>query len=62
MNKIWIVIWETDRGDRGIEGYWREKPTKESLEAYMAKWCTDDYEAGTLHYELQYRKEVGTDG
>lgn len=32
---VYIVLWNTESGDEGVEGYWTEKPSEEQLYAYM---------------------------
>jgi hypothetical protein len=58
MNKIWIIDWNTESGDSGVDGYWKSNPTKETLEAYVAEHFPEDHEAGTFYYRVITLSEV----
>lgn len=60
---IWVSIVNTESGDRGIDGYWTKKPSKEFMEKFYKEnwpdefecWCDDDEECDcepTLHWRL----------
>lgn len=43
---MYIVTWETESGDSGVEGYWEDKPTDLHLETYFRKQNPDEFDHG----------------
>lgn len=44
MDKIYIVDYVTESGDRGVEGYWTERPTDNHLETYFREHNEDEFD------------------
>lgn len=42
---MFIVTWNTESGDEGVEGYWEEKPTDHHLETYFRKSHPQEFES-----------------
>lgn len=59
---IWVVTWDTESGDAGVEGYWTEKPSETQLAVYMAGQFPDDFESQTLYYVVEKLEQVKIDG
>jgi hypothetical protein len=41
---MYIVIYKTESGDEGIEGYWEENPTDKHLETYFRENNPDEFD------------------
>jgi hypothetical protein len=51
--KIWVMDWNTESGDDGIDGFWLKKPTAAQLKKFIAEHYPDDFEAQTFYYTLK---------
>lgn len=55
---MWIVKWETESGDSGIHGYWKDRPDHFKLKKkYMKERHQDDY-PDYLDWELIELREI----
>jgi hypothetical protein len=53
----WIVIWDTESSDHGVDGYFTKKPTQKQLEGFMKKRFPDETASGTIYYHLEELSE-----
>jgi hypothetical protein len=53
MKKVWIISVETESGDKGLSGYFLNKPTKAGVDTYLKKWWPDDFESGTAYATVE---------
>ena len=54
MNTVYVVVYETESGDHGVEGYWTEAPTDYHLETYFRKNNPDEFdrESRTIFWKV----------
>lgn len=54
MNPIYIASWYTESGDRGVLGYFTEKPTDEQLEKLFREAAPDEFDDTTYDEPCRY--------
>ncbi len=53
--RIYVLVWRTESGDRGIAGYWGKPLTEEEQHGYFAEHHPGDYtpfDARTITWEM----------
>ncbi len=57
---MFIVTWNTESGDTGVEGYWEEEPTDLHLETYFKKQNPCEFERGrrTIWWEVHELEQM----
>lgn len=47
--KIWVALYHTESGDRGVVGYFNRKMTEKELKEYFMKTMPDEFEYGQAY-------------
>ena len=52
---VWLIMWNTESGDEGIDGVFKKKPTQKQLDDYMKDNYRAEFEEGypTIYYHLE---------
>jgi len=58
---IYVLVWQTESSDRGVDGYWNRELTKAEQHAYFKKEYPCDYDVGGscyIHWEMVELKRL----
>lgn len=47
MNQVYIAIWNTESGDRGLTGVWKKRPSNDDVEKYLRAEYPDEFDDET---------------
>jgi hypothetical protein len=54
-NKVWVFVWNTESGDKGIGPFWTEKPTQNQIDALIVsnRFLSDELSEECLYYTVE---------